>query len=388
MLSPNSVSVDGLNRTLRVLAPMAVDGVGPSNTCARLTSGMADAGGTLDVMFNRVRGETYNAPMRSLLRGPLAYLPYRKVSASTSKLLETWFLRRLENDDIAWLWPSVSLATHEEVARRGNPIILEGINSRMGQAKEILDAAYDAFGAPAGHGITQARIVEEDAKIALADTIFAPSRFVEQGLIGTPLEGRYLASSYGAKAPPSTVKRTRPQPSGDERVEYLFCGFACVRKGVHHLLDMWPRMPNNAVLKLIGNVEGVIATRYSDLLASDKVDVVGFCHDTDPHYANADVFVLPSLEEGDPLVTYEAALHGLPCVTSAIGGGRLADTHSAGLTLVEPADLDQFEAALMTLHRDGDRRIETGRQTAAAAAHYDWDLVGARRLKQLAERYS
>jgi glycosyltransferase involved in cell wall biosynthesis len=279
------------------------------------------------------------------------------------------------------------LKTHEIVARRGNPIILEGINSRMAHAKQILDEAYDAFGAPPAHGITEARIAEEDEKIALAATIFAPSALVETALAETPLESRFLRSSYGVDTSRRRPSRTRPVPKGEnDPVVYMFCGYACVRKGIHHLLDIWPQMPRNAYLKLVGQIEPVIAERYANVLASDRVETTGFTSDPALHYAEADIFVLPSLEEGDPLVSYEAAFFGLPSVTSHIGGGRLGEEHPDIRSLVEPADSDAFEAALVALHVDAERRVETGRASAEVARAYDWMRVGAKRLQML-ERF-
>ena len=46
-------------------------------------------------------------------------------------------------------------------------------------------------------------------------------------------------------------------------------------------------------------------------------------------YLAANVFVLPSLEEGDPIVAYEAAAYALPVMASPVGAGRIgAETGS------------------------------------------------------------
>lgn len=363
---------------------MAADGVGTSRTCTHLASGIAAAGGRIEVMVNRIRGETCLAPMLSALPGPLAMLPYRQVEALATQRLEAWFLRRLRPQDIAWLWPSASLIIHEKVACRGNPIILEGINSRMAQAKEILDAAYDAFGTPPNHNITDARIAEEDAKISLATTIFAPNTLVERGLIGTRLEGCFLRSSYGVDTKQHCPGRTRPRPTSPiEPVVFMFCGFACVRKGIHHLLDIWPRLPGNAILRIVGKIEPVIQTRYAALLSSDRVEIIGFTHDVAQHYVNADVFVFTSLEEGGPQVCYEAAHFGLPGIYSAVGGGRIAENHNCGL-VVDPADSDALEAALLALLTDPELRHTIGQAAHLAAKYYDWMEVGSRRSRQIA----
>ncbi len=121
---------------------------------------------------------------------------------------------------------------------------------------------------------------------------------------------------------------------------------------------------------------------HADLLASDQVEVVGFTRDVGIHYANADVFVFPSLEEGDPLVSYEAAMHGLPVVASPEGAGRMG-TDQNTTKIINPKETNALEAALMEFYRDPELRLTTGALAAKAVQDYDWHKVGARRFKTL-----
>ena len=94
------------------------------------------------------------------------------------------------------------------------------------------------------------------------------------------------------------------------------------------------------------------------------------------------MFVFPSLEEGDPLVSYEAAFHGLPAVSSAVGAGRIGVDHGTA-RIVDPADGEAFLAALMALHADPELRRHEGAHAAQTVALYDWKAVGAARLAAL-----
>lgn len=363
---------------IRTLLPMAADGVGPSFTCAKLVEGALGAGADIDLMVNRYRMKGPSRAVRTVLPGPLSLLPYKPLSGMASGLLERWYLSRLRQGDIGWLWPSVSLRTHEALHKRGVPIVLEGINTRMARAKEVLDAAYDAFGAAPAHGITNARVAEEEQKLALASTIFAPSPDVENALSDSPLAGRFIASSYGV----DTSAMSPITPRDSDAVTFVFCGYICVRKGAHYLLDLWREMPKGARLRLVGRIEPLIAQRYADVLASDQIQAVGFTRDVASHYRASDVFVFPSLEEGDPLVTYEAARHGLPIVASGPGAGRIgADTGCA--TIIDPTNRDGFLAALQRLYNSAEVRAQAGAAAHANVAHYDWNAVGARRVEAL-----
>lgn len=361
---------------------MACDGIGPSATCLSLCSGAGRAGYDTTVFANRLRHRVCDIPVHLALPGPLARLPYRFTASAASQLTERAYLRAIRPDDIAYLWPGASLHAHQVLRDRGHFIVLEGINTRMAQAKPILDEAYDAFGAVPAHGITQARIDEEEAKYALADSIFAPSRNVERALEGSALEGRFISASYGVDT--FRARRT-PRDHRKGRLTFLFCGHACVRKGIHHLLDAWSWMQNSGHrLQIVGRVEPVIAERYSDLLSSDSVETVGFVRDVDPYFAAADVFVLPSLEEGDPLVTYEAALHGLPIIATPMGAGRMGEDGGA-VRLVPPADVAHLTDAMERLSEDIEARTMLSACARQFALLRDWDVIGARRAAQLAK---
>jgi glycosyltransferase involved in cell wall biosynthesis len=364
---------------IRTLLPMACDGVGPSQTCINIVKGMRDAGAEIDVFVNRMRIPRGDLPVWSLLYPPFSKIPYSWIEAPLTRVLENWYLRNINDEDVAYLWPAASLRVHREVYRRSIPIVLEGINSRMKSAKIILDRAYDEFGAPPGHGITEDRILEEEEKLSLATAIFAPNPSVEQAVSDLPIFRGVVPTSYGTHVPDPLPQRASSLRS--KGLVFLFCGYACVRKGVHRLLDLWPKMPQDACLRLVGGIEPVITRRYSRLLSSGRIEVTGFVRDTGRQYATSDAFVFPSLEEGGPQVTYEAAAHGLPLVTSAIGAGRL--TNAAWI--VDPARPDDLLNALESLYFSPQLRREWGERAQAAVSAYDWSNISVGRLRGLAE---
>jgi len=256
---------------------------------------------------------------------------------------------------------------------------MEGINTRMASAREILDAAYEDFGVEPSHGITDERIAEEEAKYHYSQAIFAPNRHVESALTGSPLENRILSSSYGVDTKKASPPRDYPVK---ESLTFMFCGYACVRKGMHFLLDAWQNISGPHRLQIVGNVEPIIAERYATLLNSGRVELVGFVDDVHHYFSQADVFVMPSLEEGGPQVTYEAAVHGLPIIASPMGASRLGDEEGTML-IVEPSDRDAFEDALDQMIRSVELRRALGMRARAHVPYFDWDAVGARRAEQL-----
>jgi glycosyltransferase involved in cell wall biosynthesis len=93
-------------------------------------------------------------------------------------------------------------------------------------------------------------------------------------------------------------------------------------------------------------------------------------------FADADLFLLPSLFEGTPLTLIQAMMSGLPIVTTATCGMKdVIEDGETGLLIPvrSPAAID---AAIARLVRDRALRERVGKGARAAAlARYTWDRV-------------
>jgi glycosyltransferase involved in cell wall biosynthesis len=105
------------------------------------------------------------------------------------------------------------------------------------------------------------------------------------------------------------------------------------------------------------------------------------------HYAQADVFCLPSFAEGVPVVLMEAMASGLPVVATRITGvPELVDDGTSGL-LVRPARADELVSALRDLARDPNRREAMGAAARdAVVEHYDLQRNAPRLAALFGER--
>ena len=90
-------------------------------------------------------------------------------------------------------------------------------------------------------------------------------------------------------------------------------------------------------------------------------------------FARADVFVLPSLAEGIPVVLMEAMASGVPCVTTPVNGIPELIEHGRTGLFARPGDVDSLAAELARLI--GEPAL---RRSLALAAHdkllADFDL--------------
>jgi glycosyltransferase involved in cell wall biosynthesis len=88
------------------------------------------------------------------------------------------------------------------------------------------------------------------------------------------------------------------------------------------------------------------------------VRFLGFCLDVPALLGRLDVFCLPSRAEALSLALLEAAAHGLPCLTTAVGDTAAALTGAA--MIVPPDELDALTAALDRLLADPALRGDLG----------------------------
>jgi glycosyltransferase involved in cell wall biosynthesis len=155
--------------------------------------------------------------------------------------------------------------------------------------------------------------------------------------------------------------RRRRQP-----IRLLFVANDFAVKGAETLVRVVAR-PEFAdlTLRMIGkppsNVAAATARLASELGAGDRISLTGELTDEAKfaEYEQADLFLYPSYNDGQPLVVLEAMAAGLPIVASTVGG--IPDTLSETGLLVPPHNEDALASALGELVRDAELRSRLGR---------------------------
>ena len=114
--------------------------------------------------------------------------------------------------------------------------------------------------------------------------------------------------------------------------------------------------------------------------------VLDFVRDIGALYRSADIFVFPSLEEGAPLVTYEAAACGLPVITTPMGAASIVRHNREGL-VIDPYDSASWIAAIRVFSREIPERRRSMRTAAVERAQsFHWSAVARRRRQQVLDR--
>lgn len=141
-------------------------------------------------------------------------------------------------------------------------------------------------------------------------------------------------------------------------------------KGVPYLIEAVAGMQNEPPLLLIKgdrSSEWQRVTRMAADLLPGHCIVLDADADNEHVFAATDVFALPSLLEGYPLVLMEAASRSLPCVATDVGSvSELVVDGQTGI-VVPPADVAALRQALQTLRADAALRAAMGRNASERA---------------------
>jgi glycosyltransferase involved in cell wall biosynthesis len=368
-----------------VLMPLPLNGMGVGYSCSSLANGMANEDFSVTIVTPRSQWSLPSVEVIETQPGWARYLPYRLVRTAARHKIEDIFLTCLDRDRsqraAAYLWPAASIATLRELKRRDITVFREQFNCHTGTAKTILDDAYERLGVTPRHGITEETIDRETQVMEMVDRIFCPSPLVETSMLenGVPSH-KLLEATYGWDPGRISGSSRRFPPS--DGITAIFVGAICVRKGAHLLLDYWARSGVKGRLVLAGEMEPTIKEKCASLLARDDVTVLDYFRDIGSLYRSADLFAFPSLEEGSPLVTYEACGSALPIVTTAMGAGRIVRPGHEGFVL-DAYDAAGWIAAFRTLAEDVERRRSMGRAAAERAQRFVWNAVASRRRQQM-----
>jgi glycosyltransferase involved in cell wall biosynthesis len=280
------------------------------------------------------------------------------------------------NQSIAYFWPDPPASLVAAARDRGLLTIREMINSFRGNAKSILDKAYAAQDLPPTHGITDESVERERQELALYDYVFASNAEVETSLIAAGVKPeRIVPTSFGWT--PSRYASTASVPKS--AFTALFVGSVSVRKGAPQLIEAWKRSGVAGELVFAGKIEPALAPLLARQ-ADPSIRYRHFVSDMGALYRSADIFVFPTLEEGGPQVTYEAAGCGLPVITSPMGAGRIVKDGVNGL-IVAPDDIDALAKAIAQLAASKETRERFARQAAIDAQQFTYETIGLERSK-------
>lgn len=245
-------------------------------------------------------------------------------------------------------------------------------SSHFEYADRVLREEYKHFGVDAKpiHDLVKWRAGKEQEE---SDFVVVPS---EKCLSTYPKEVREKAHVAEFGVDSERFKPAERAPSSKLRV--LFQATNPPRKGLRSVLRAIGHLPGD-------KFEFTFAGGYQQDLplppSAPKVKMTGWVSDDEMLrlYQSHDVFLLPSLEEGQALASLEAAACGLPLVVTPQVGlpANIVARH------VDPGNGMQIADALASLHRDEGDRLAWGKKARAFAEERTWERFQRRIVKIL-----
>jgi glycosyltransferase involved in cell wall biosynthesis len=269
--------------------------------------------------------------------------------------------------DVLHAWGNYALYCIPTARHLGAKVVIERGSTHPHYQDDILREEFERHGVRSERAHPQiiAKGLEE---IALADKVIIPSEFVRRTFLANGVEDAKLSViPYGAD-----LSLFRKEQKRDDVFRALFVGNISVQKGIHYLLEAWKKLAlPNAELQLVGRIDDdarPLLDRYAGL----------FTHtghvkheDLSAVYGNASVFILPSLQEGSAMVTYEAMACGLPSIVSENTGSILRNGVDGCVIPIRSADAIAEKLTWMREHPD--EVAAMGESAMAYVQGFTWD---------------
>jgi glycosyltransferase involved in cell wall biosynthesis len=156
----------------------------------------------------------------------------------------------------------------------------------------------------------------------------------------------------------------------------LLVGNDWKKKGLPCLVEAVRRLRNLNLWILVRGQDGSSSCRdlFRNAGLEHRVRLLPQVPQIEAHYAAADLYVGPSLEDSFAFPPLEAMACGIPTIVSAqVGASELITQGVDGFILEDPRDSRTLAELIAALYYDQELRDRIGEAAAATARRYTWD---------------
>ncbi|WP_432558155.1 glycosyltransferase family 4 protein [Granulicoccus sp. GXG6511] len=354
----------------------------------------SEAASTIAIQADK--GQVLRDNLNTLLKSPAGYLSSLRRASSTGE-------RRVRSRVWQVFYLAEAARVYQEMREQGiRHLHAHFANNGADIARLVVELGRTIDGPDAGwswsftmHGSNEFEAVERydlAAKVAAADGVACISDFTRSQLMRftDPEEWGKLAlvrmSVDTQRFSPPAADRSPTDP-----LRVLQVGRLVPEKGTPILIDALAALAREGIeveARLVGDgpLRDSLAARVAAAGLSDQVEFVGVVGQDHilEHYHWANVFCLPSFQEGLPVVLMEAMATGLPVVTTRIAGiGELVVDGDNG-RLLTPGRVDLVLDALRELATEPSLRVRMGdRGRATVASEFSLDSHAQRQYEFL-----
>ena len=286
---------------------------------------------------------------------------------ATSAMKEVFFDHRLAekvasgDHDILHVWNLMGLESIKVAQAKGMKVVVERASTHPDWQAQVLESEYSNAVDPINH-------VRMNEELELADLITVPSEFAAN-TYSRHLREKIAVIPFGVD-----TDHFCPKPQSHDPYRVLFAGDNVLRKGIRYLLKAWESVNTP-------HWELVIKTNVRLGVHKQNIKLISEVPDMAELFNQADVFCLPTVEEGQALVVWEAMACGLPCVVTKEAGALITDNVNG--VVIPSKDPKAIYLALQELVGAPLKRQRLGAAARKLAMQYPWSRYG----KTLYEAY-
>ncbi len=268
---------------------------------------------------------------------PISLLGIRGAAALHDRIVAKVLtgLQKKQEIDVVHCWPLGAEQTLRTARQLGIKTVLERPNTHTRYAYEVVRDECRKLGIKLSkshsHHYNVKRLRREEREYELADLLLCPSDFVARTCRAKGISNRKtVRHQYGFDPEEFTVPSSDTRRN-DRRFKMAFLGRCEPRKGLHYALEAW--LASEACKTGTFYICGEYIPGYRDLLAGKlshpSVEEVGFLSEPRSLLQKCHALVLPSIEEGSALVTYEARACGCVLLVSEAAGAHCTHMQDA-----------------------------------------------------------
>jgi glycosyltransferase involved in cell wall biosynthesis len=315
-------------------------------------------------------------------------IPYKLVGSMRAFDWHDYIIsRRIEkmsdHIDIVHTWPLGALRTLKVAAKLGIPSVLERPNAHTQFAYEVVQKECERLGVsmPRGHehDFNPDVLRKEEEEYKLADRLLCPSDFVMRTFLERGFSPERLARhQYGYDE-----KTHYPDCEGRDSkrgLSMIFVAGCAPRKGLHFALEAWLKSSAHSAgtFTIVGEFIPGYREKLSHMLSHPSIRVLGFRKDYAELMRKSDILILPSIEEGSALVTYDARGNGCVLLVSEASGAVCQ--HMVNALVHRVGDVETLAQQISQLNDDRILLDRLRTSSLASLSEITWGAAGEKLL--------
>ena len=258
------------------------------------------------------------------------------------------------NTDILICWASISSITIKKCKKLGIKTVVIRGSTHIDYQIKLLKKEYIKF-QEYFYEHNPLLIKKEKREYDLSDCIEVPSQLCKKTFIQNHFDEKKISviptgidhNFFHC----NKIRDTKPS-------NIIFVGNTIYRKGLTYLIDSLNGINFNFTLTIVGSINKEKLFAHKKDISKSKIIFKGHLNQKAllHEYSKADIFCLPSLEEGMATVILQAMSCSLPVIVTNVSGGEDIIQHDLDGIIIDPANSNQISENLNKLYYDDNLR--------------------------------